>query len=166
MRKHSHVVLLCTAVSILRFKGLKSRVQTLFPPCMPQWDLLCCRLGGPGLSSAQSSSSSIGPLHEPSLPPSTRTPTYSELANQISSPFGFLRSDSPIVATPYAACVVMRYICLFPALRQSFRTSLPDKFRLAPHAPCVVNGRRAYNHLSSYACVKLILAVGQAHTLL
>ena len=53
-----------------------------------------CRLGTAGLSKTQSSSSSIEPVGEDKSP-TTRALTFSEMAHQISSPFGFLRCFLP-----------------------------------------------------------------------
>ena len=52
-----------------------------------------CRLGAGSLPKTQSSSSSIEPVGEQGSPkaPATRALTFSEMAHQISSPFGFLR---------------------------------------------------------------------------
>ncbi|DBA96678.1 TPA: hypothetical protein ACH3X1_015529 [Trebouxia sp. C0004] len=61
------------------------------------------RLGTAGLSKTQSSSSSIEPVGEDKSP-TTRSLTFSEMAHQISSPFGFLRAGSahPVAYdTPY-----------------------------------------------------------------
>ncbi|KAL0032302.1 hypothetical protein WJX79_003663 [Trebouxia sp. C0005] len=61
------------------------------------------RLGTAGLSKTQSSSSSIEPVGEDKSP-TTRALTFSEMAHQISSPFGFLRAGSahPVAYdTPY-----------------------------------------------------------------
>ncbi len=56
-----------------------------------------CRLGTAGLSKTQSSSSSIEPVGEDKSP-TTRALTFSEMAHQISSPFGFLRCNFPATA--------------------------------------------------------------------
>ena len=59
---------------------------------MPDKDGLMNRLGASSLAKTESSSSSIHPVQdEREKAPATRNLTFSEIAHQISSPFGFLR---------------------------------------------------------------------------